>query len=213
VRAVIFDLWDTLVEWPVEPAAALREAIREHTGLSEEEFHERWESNYRVSQTGTLARFYREVGVPEEWIETHVKARLEFARDALHAREDVARTLDELRRREIKIGLITMCSEDVPLVWSGTDLAGRFDVETFSATSGLAKPDREIYLTTAAALGVAPEECFFVGDGANDELAGAARAGMTPVLFAPNGLDVRWPEVREWQGLRVSSIPEVLELC
>ena len=75
------------------------------------------------------------------------------------------------------------------------------------------KPEPEIYLRTAEALGVEPADCFFVGDGANDELAGAARVGMTPVLFVPDGREPLWPEVREWGGLRVSSMREVLELC
>jgi putative hydrolase of the HAD superfamily len=75
------------------------------------------------------------------------------------------------------------------------------------------KPDLEIYLRTAAALEVGPEECYFVGDGANDELRGAERAGMTPVLFLVAGATALWPEVHDWTGLRVSSIEEVLELC
>ena len=75
------------------------------------------------------------------------------------------------------------------------------------------KPDREIYARTAAALEVEAEECYFVGDGANDELNGAERAGMTPVLFLAAGATALWPEVQDWAGLRVSSIEEVLELC
>ena len=75
------------------------------------------------------------------------------------------------------------------------------------------KPEPEIYLRTARALDVEPADCFFVGDGANDELAGAERVGMTPVLFLPDGASSHWPEVRGWQGLRVRSMEEVLELC
>ena len=75
------------------------------------------------------------------------------------------------------------------------------------------KPDPAIYLRTASALGVEPSDCLFVGDGANDELAGAERVGMTPVLFVPGAGRPPWPEVEGWDGLRVSSIEEVLELC
>jgi putative hydrolase of the HAD superfamily len=75
------------------------------------------------------------------------------------------------------------------------------------------KPEPEIYLRTAEALGVDAADCFFVGDGANDELAGAERVGMTPVLFLPVGREPLWPQVREWAGLRVSSMREVVELC
>jgi putative hydrolase of the HAD superfamily len=74
------------------------------------------------------------------------------------------------------------------------------------------KPEPEIYLRTAEALGVETAECFFVGDGANDELAGAERVGMTPVLFVPPGREPLWPQVRGWRGLRVSSVAEVVRL-
>jgi putative hydrolase of the HAD superfamily len=212
MKAVIFDLWDTLVDWPVGEAQALNRGLAERIGLSDDEFGRRWQSHYIFSQTQPLATLYRAIGVPEEHVETQVAARHEFARRALRPRDGALATLAELRRRGIRIGLISMCSEDVPTVWPETELAGCFDAETFSSVTGLKKPDAAIYLATAAALGVEPGDCFFVGDGANDELAGAARAGMTPVLMA-TGAEPDWPEVREWSGLSVSSITEVLELC
>jgi FMN phosphatase YigB (HAD superfamily) len=52
----------------------------------------------------------------------------------------------------------------------------------------------------------------FVGDGANDELAGARRVGMEAILIHRPGEDPFWPEVKTWDGLRVTSIPEVLEV-
>jgi putative hydrolase of the HAD superfamily len=212
MKAVIFDLWDTLVDWPVGESEALNRGLAERIGLSDEEFARRWQAHYILSQTQPLATLYRTIGVPEEHVETHIAARHDFARAALQPRPGAVETLQELRRRGIRLGLISMCSEDVPIIWPETRLAGLFDTETFSATTGLKKPDAEIYLTTAAALGVEPADCLFVGDGANDELAGAARAGMTPVLMA-TGAEPRWADVREWSGLRVSSIPEVVELC
>jgi putative hydrolase of the HAD superfamily len=74
------------------------------------------------------------------------------------------------------------------------------------------KPDAEIYLQTADALGVAPADTLYVGDGANDELRGALDVGMTPVLIAVNGREPWWPAAREWDGARIAAIPEVLEL-
>jgi putative hydrolase of the HAD superfamily len=212
MKAVIFDLWDTLVDWPVDESDALNRGLAERIGLSDDEFAKRWQAHYILSQTQPLATLYRTIGLPEAHIETHIAARHDFARAALRPRPGAVETLQELRRRGIRLGLISMCSEDVPIIWPETQLAGLFDTETFSATTGLKKPDAEIYLATAAALGVEPEDCFFVGDGANDELAGSARAGMTPVLMA-TGAEPRWAEVQQWSGLRVSSIPEVVELC
>jgi len=213
MRAVIFDLWDTLVDWPADEGEALKRRVAEHVGGDPDEFELRWRESYRASQTGPLADVLRSLGVPDEHVDGHVSARHEFGRRFLRLRDGARDGLAELRRRGVKLALITVCSEEVPAAWPGTELAGLFDVETFSSECGLVKPEPEIYLRTADALGVEASECFFVGDGANDELAGAARVGMTPVLFAPAGREPMWPQVREWRGLRVSSMGEVLELC
>ena len=68
------------------------------------------------------------------------------------------------------------------------------------------KPDPRIYLRACDELGVEPGECLYVGDGANDELAGAQRVGMRPVLIH------RPEEKPQWDGPRITSIPDVLDL-
>jgi putative hydrolase of the HAD superfamily len=213
MRAVIFDLWDTLVDWPVGEGEVLKQRVAVHVGGDPAEFEQAWRESYRASQTGPFADVLRSLGVPDEHIDGHVTARHDFGRRFLRLRDGAREAIAELRRRGVKLGLITVCSEEVPVAWPETELAGLFDAETFSSECGLVKPEPEIYLRTADALGVLAAECFFVGDGANDELAGAERVGMTPVLFAPDGREPLWPQVREWRGLRVSSMREVVELC
>jgi putative hydrolase of the HAD superfamily len=213
MRAVVFDLWDTLVAWPVAEADVLRQRTATLVGIGEEELGRRWRETYRLSQTGPLAAAYRAIGIPGEHIEARVVEQHEFARRVLRPRPGAVAALRELRRRGVKLAVLSNCSEDVPAVWPASELAGLFDAETFSSACGLMKPDREIYARTATALEVEEEECYFVGDGANDELSGAERAGMTPVLFLAAGATALWPEVHDWAGLRVSSIEEVLELC
>jgi putative hydrolase of the HAD superfamily len=213
MRAVIFDLWDTLVEWPAEEGTRLAETLAKLARLPLPDFELRLRANYRALQTGPLLPAYRLLGIPEEHLAAAVGAHHELARRTLQLRAGAAVALGRLRARGLKLGLISVCSEDVPARWPETDLAGLFDAETFSSQCGLMKPDAEIYLLTTRALEVEPSECLFVGDGANDELAGARRVGIEPVLFLPAGECPRWPEVRSWNGLRVSSIEEVLELC
>ena len=99
-----------------------------------------------------------------------------------------------------------MCSDDVPEAWPETPFHGLFDAEVFSCTVGLRKPDPRIYLLACEQLGVDPEDATFVGDGANDELAGAERVGMTAILFERPG------EEQEWDGLRIRRLPEVLSI-
>jgi putative hydrolase of the HAD superfamily len=74
------------------------------------------------------------------------------------------------------------------------------------------KPDARIYEQALAGLGVPAREGLFVGDGANDELEGARRVGMTPVLVQRAGATPSWDGLDRWAGLRVATIPDVLEL-
>jgi putative hydrolase of the HAD superfamily len=104
--------------------------------------------------------------------------------------------------------LITVCSEDVALLWEETRFHGLFDAEVFSATCGLRKPDPRIYELALERLGVEPHEAVFVGDGANDELAGAERVGMRAI-----GVDSPGGELPpDWDGPVVRQLPELLEL-
>ncbi len=212
MRAVIFDLWDTLVEWPLIEGALLRERIARLVPLSEDEFEQRWNQTYYLSQTGPLADAYRALGLPSEHLAAQVEARHAFGRDALRPSAGIRRVVAELRDRDVRTAVLSNCSEEVPAAWPGSELAGLFDAETFSSECGMMKPNAEIYLRTAQALGREPQDCLFVGDGANDELRGAGDVGMTPVLFQP-GAVARWPQVSDWSGLRITTIEEVLELC
>ena len=104
--------------------------------------------------------------------------------------------------------MITVCGEDVALMWPETEFRGLFDAEVFSATCGLRKPDPRIYRLALDRLGVEPEEAVFVGDGANDELAGAERVGMRAIgVDSPGG---ELPD--DWGGPKIRALPELLGL-
>lgn len=125
-------------------------------------------------------------------------------------RDGALETLRELRARGIGTGLLTVCGEDTAEVWSETPFAGLFDSEVFSCSVGMRKPDVRIYELACSELGVETGEALFVGDGANDELAGAERAGMRALLIHRPGAEPVWPEAREWQGPRITALSEVL---
>jgi putative hydrolase of the HAD superfamily len=211
VRAVIFDLWETLVDWDPDSATAMVDAVAERSGVTPEEFKRRWDTRENPRYVGPIRDALRSAGVAEEAIEDICALRLAYNREVLVPRAGAVDTLVTLRERGYRLGLITVCSEEVEVVFPETDLAGLFDVEVFSNAVRLAKPDPRIYLHCCELLGVEPGEAVFVGDGANDELAGARRVGMEAILIHKPGEDPFWPELADWDGPRVTSIPAVLE--
>jgi putative hydrolase of the HAD superfamily len=208
----VFDLWETLVDYPAEAAKELERDWAERLGVDADEFHERWRAGRKERDLGTLADSFRAIGVHEDRIDEFVEMRHAFTRRMLVPRPGALATLRELRARGLKVGLITVCSEEVAALFPDTPFDGLIDAAVFSATCGLSKPEAEIYLLACRELDVEPSAALFVGDGANDELAGAMRVGMRAVLVERHGNGHPWPEVRDWNGARIVELPEVLEL-
>jgi putative hydrolase of the HAD superfamily len=216
VRAVVFDLWETLVRWPREESELLRRRWAERLGVSAGTLDALWNEAgaYERRECGPLLPFLhsiREAAGSDVDVGEFLEWRVDLARSALIADRETIEALDELRLRGYHIGLASNSTEDVPIVWPETPLAPLFDAAVFSATAGFMKPDRRIYELACAQLGVETSDCLFVGDGANDELPGAQRVGMTPVLIHCEGEEPMW-DVRGWLGSRITSIPQVLEL-
>lgn len=112
--------------------------------------------------------------------------------------------LDTLRGTGYRLALVSNATGDTAEAWPGSALADRFDVAVFSCQAGIAKPDPGIYLAATTALGAQPEDCYYVGDGADSELAGAAALGMTVIRTTQhNDSDPTWP------GLSITTITEL----
>ena len=212
MRAVIFDLWDTLVLYDVEHSRATERRIAERLGTDPDRFHRIWRESRSERDGGSLADSFRAVGASDESLPELLDLRRNAFREVAVPREGALETLRELRERGLRLGMISVCSEEVAELWEETPFAGLFDSTVFSCSVGLRKPDPAIYRLALDELDVEPADAMFVGDGANDELAGAERVGMRAVLILRAGQDEPyWQEARGWQP-RITSIPEVLEL-
>ena len=212
-RAVIFDLWQTLVPWDVMAANQFYDKMADAAGIEQERFREAWLSNRRSREIGPIEDHLRELftGLGAEPDLGEILAmRLDWTKRSLQPRPDALETLAELRRRGHRLGLITVCSEDVPNVWPETPFAGLFDATVFSCSEGVAKPDPRIYEIACERLGVEPSECLFVGDGANDELPGAERAGMTALQLRAPGEPLT-PDGEAWMGPSIERLTDVLD--
>jgi putative hydrolase of the HAD superfamily len=213
-RAVIFDLWQTLVAWPTESAAKMYGQLAEAWGAEPEALAELWHRRRREREIGPIEPHLRsiaeELGLAGD-IEAVIRIRRDWTREAIVPRAEAIPTLEELRRRGHKLGMISACSQDVPDVWDQTPFGGLFDSTVFSCSVGFSKPNPRIYALAADELGVETSDCMFVGDGANDELPGAERAGMRALQLRAPGERLT-PEGERWTGRYVSLLSDVLEL-
>jgi putative hydrolase of the HAD superfamily len=209
----VFDLWNTLVPFP---EAAKRQAFTQTVaalGVPEAALAGRWAQTRVLRETRPLAEYLRWLreDLAADWppaaidLARHARRRLHGACFTAAAVRNHAEVLGRLRAAGLRTAVVSNCSSDVRDMIAGSVLAPLLDTVVLSAQAGVMKPDPAIYARAAAELRLPPGECLYLGDGGDDELAGAAAAGMAPVL-----LDLG--EGRRWAGRRVRDLPAVLTL-
>jgi putative hydrolase of the HAD superfamily len=219
-RAVIFDLFGTLVDFSADEHERILAEMSAALEIPETDAAPRWQQAYQRQELGepveeSIAWICRSFGVKPGAEQTLQAARLwtDFQRKLLHSpREDALGTLTELRTAGYRIGLISNCPAEVPVLWEGSPLASLIDVAVFSCKCGMLKPDPRIYSAVCERLHVEPSQCVFVGDGGSDELRGAAAVGMYAVLCAPETSSFSDEHAQRevlWSGCRISHLSDL----
>jgi putative hydrolase of the HAD superfamily len=103
--------------------------------------------------------------------------------------EDALPTLDELRRHDLKLGLVSNTGRDLEAFVRHHAL--EVDAAVSSRVHGKTKPDPSIFRAALELLFVAAEEAAMVGDSEEDDVQGALAIGMRALLLDREG---RYPE-------------------
>jgi HAD superfamily hydrolase (TIGR01509 family) len=187
-RALIFDLDGTLVDTVYAHVFAWQRALAE-VGMP----IDGWRIHRRIGMSGGLFTrgVAREVGRDLSAEETEAIQRRHGAifRELLPERRPVrgARDLlEDLRQRGVIHGIAT--SGRRPEIDLSLETLGVGDdmVVIDRGDVARAKPEPDLFLACQLALGVAPEDCYVVGDAVWDLLA-ARRAGMLSVGLLSGG--------------------------
>ena len=222
--AVIFDLFGTLVDDFGSSAGQMNQELAAALGVPYEPFTQLWGQTLQLRAIGAFQTVEAsiehvcramEMQVGAEQIKRAVEIRLQYTRQALKPRPDAEATLAQLKHQGHKLGLLSNCSIEIPILWRETAFANLIDNPIFSSRARLKKPDPRIYHLACERLDVMPDACLYIADGEDYELAAAAKVGLHPVLIrAPSQKhDGRLhQEAREWQGTMIASLPEVLQL-
>ena len=96
--------------------------------------------------------------------------------------DEIIYTLQELKKHNIKLCLISNADMIDCKYWKQSILSTYFDEAIFSCEVGLLKPDIKIYTLAMERMGVTANESLFVGDGGSNEMFGAKQAKMRTVF-------------------------------
>jgi putative hydrolase of the HAD superfamily len=206
-RAIVFDLWGTLIPFPAGSSEAMLKEIAGALDARYPDLAQLWGETWPERATSDLEDYLRDIcariglrPTPEQF-DRVLKLRVDAHSRLFVPRPDALPTLTRLRSLGIRTAV-------VPPLWRGSPLAGLIDVQVFSCEAGLMKPDRRIFELAIRRLGVEANECLYVGDGADDELEGARAVGVDAVLLRPG--DTNPPQ--HWSGPELASLSQVLTL-
>ena len=190
VRAVLFDLYDTLAYLTPAVVSDGRRELARLAGVDPGAWAALWRANAMQRMLGSLGGMEEQIRlmlaqlgatVPSEMIADLAERENRSWERAVNPYPESMSTLRELKRAGYKLGLISNCSCQAGRVVNALGVAELVDTLVFSFRVGLAKPDPKIFLHACRELAVRPEECMFVADGAFGELDAASALGMVTV--------------------------------
>ncbi len=204
IRAVVFDLDNTLYDYDAAHAPAFRAltdfACREF-GLTPEEFVQRHRAaekelgrrcgancaavhNRLIRYQVLLEGLGRPIGRAPEMSRLYWSTLL----NAMKPYPGAIQMLERLREMGLAVGIGTNMTADnqyEKLIRIGA--MERIDFLVTSEEVTAEKPDRRLFEACAAKAGCAPDRCLFVGDSLEKDVKGALAAGMRAAWFHPAG--------------------------
>lgn len=228
VAAVVFDLFDTLVDLhmeqvrPVEyrgrrvggTAPALHEALArrapevdfdrfvEAMGAVDAEFREsRYAQGLELPTGERFETLLARLGVDDpELVEELTRVHMGALRDQVRAIAHHAEVLEALRRR-VPLALCSNFShtETALRVLHEAGLHEHLDVLIVSDATGIRKPRPEIFHAVLDELGTAPEETLHVGDNLDADVGGANAVGCRTVWITRRISDPA-ARLRDYEG-------------
>ena len=167
---------DVADAWPVEAMRELREKIaQENTHLSHD---------FSAQRRLTIRHAFAACGIEDAPVDE--VWRIYFA--ARNAVELYPDTLPALERIAARVPLVSISNGNADLEVIG--LHHLFHTRLNASGVGVAKPDPQIFLAAAEALGLAPADILHVGDDPLLDVLGAHAAGMKTVWLNRTG--ERW---------------------
>lgn len=185
INAVIFDMYETLITLYESPLY-FGAQIAMDAGIPVERFQTLWrptEKGRAIGEytfEGLMERFLKECDCySEEKLRRIVDKRFACKKAAFeHLHEEILPMLDALKKKGIKIGLISNCFDEEAIVIKQSILYPYFDAVCLSYEERVQKPDQEIFQRCLERLQMSAGECLYIGDGGSNELEAAMLAGM-----------------------------------
>jgi putative hydrolase of the HAD superfamily len=236
LRAVIFDLGDTLLDFePMDTRVLFRSAARltydklAAQGATMPPFDRytriyfrgvKWSylwaklSRREFNSLDLLRKFHRRMGLPadEELLREMAWHWYEPVMAHTRVEENLGPTLAGIRDAGLRLGVISNTFVPGFVHDRHLEMAGLLQflpVRIYSSEVGYRKPDRRIFEAALSRLGVSAAETLFVGDLIKTDIIGARRMGMRTALKQPFA-NLRPHRIADHVVRRIADLAELL---
>jgi len=211
-RAVVFDLYDTLIRVDPDARTAHQAALAARLGADPGAFSRAWAATSLASNRGELTTVERVhevqalLGVADAGTAgtastgtSAVAGTVAAEEHAFLARETrvapgATDLLDALRAAGFRTGILSNCSASVEATLAASGLRDHVDAVLLSCDLGLVKPERGIFEAALAALQVAADELVYIADGQSGELEAADALGARTIRVTWSVADGTQPD-------------------
>ena len=203
MKAVFFDLFETLITEKTRKDFQARAPFHERLGTTKDKSSLWWAENGDAAMIGKfpdcLASFtdlcaaVKSPLTKNEIIMAAQEHEVWKSKVLSFVEPQIFEMLGTIRARGLKVGIISNALPEEVLAWQFCPLQDLVDPVVFSCSVGVMKPDRAIFELACSRMCVQPSEAYFVGDGGYDELQGAVSVGMRVIQAAwYQDRDVEW---------------------
>jgi len=197
IKAVTFDAGGTLIEpWPsVGQVYATVAAESGHPGFSAEKLNDAFAKAWKEKQSFDYSRsswftLVEEVFTTGAGAKPPLSAKLfdslyeRFTRASVwHVYDDVHPTLQALRARGYRLGVICNWDDRLKALLSDLQLSNYFETVLLSVDVGANKPSPPIFEQTLKLLNVSASELLHVGDSMEEDVIGPKECGIAALLL------------------------------
>ncbi|QSB13287.1 HAD family hydrolase [Natronosporangium hydrolyticum] len=219
-RAVLFDFFGTLSH--AVTRGPWHDLAARHLGCDPTALLDMLDRTFSVRATGAFGDAESTLRWVCDLLDLHppaarIQAAVRAKEAAVHAdtrlRPDAVDTLAALRARGLRTAVVSDCGYELPRFLPALPIAPLLDTCVYSVEVGRRKPHPRLYQTACRRLGVAPDQCLYVGDGGSQELTGARAAGMTALQLAAPDLHEHlvFDQEASFDGPRIGTLAELLD--
>lgn len=175
---------------PAEPAEVQDALARLPGGLADLRTSIRTEEQEADFQRAMVRPLLTNLGVtdPTDALLLRMVETLHYYSAWYSMHPEVLPVLEELRRRGLKLAVVSNWEPSLGRFLKEFELDGYFDATLSSFAVGAHKPDPFIFRRALESLGVAADEVLHVGPSLEEDVTGALGAGIRPVWLNRTGI-------------------------